>query len=66
VDGDPATYKTEIAEREREFVLWEEKEKEALSVKEQAEEEERARVCIWCGHLCESLEALEEHEAACE
>jgi hypothetical protein len=29
------------------------------------EEEERTRICIWCGKICESIPALEEHEAEC-
>lgn len=31
-----------------------------------ADAEEASRICIWCGDVQPTVEALEEHEAACE
>ena len=38
---------------------------EALNEKERQEAEERERMCIWCGKVCESVDALAEHEDDC-
>ena len=65
-DGEPATKRAQIAAEEREYELWETKAQQALTAKERAAEEERARICIWCGLLCDSIEALEAHEEDCE
>jgi hypothetical protein len=31
-----------------------------------AEADEVERICIWCGKVCDSVEALDAHEADCE
>ena len=64
-DGLPANAAAARLESEREIRTWAEIEKLALNEQERQEAEERERVCIWCGKVCESLDALAEHEDDC-
>ena len=51
----------ETGQSARTYAPWSEIEKR-LDV---ADEDEAARICIWCGAVCESIEALDEHEVGC-
>lgn len=63
--GMPANQAAHMLEEMREIRTWAEIEKLALNEKERQEEAERALICIWCGKVCESADALAEHEDAC-
>jgi hypothetical protein len=64
-DGLPATKAVAEFEEMREIRTWAEIEKMALNEKERREADERTRICIYCGKVCESLEALDLHEEEC-
>jgi hypothetical protein len=64
-DGLPANNAAAMLEEIRKVRTWEEIEKAALNEKERQEAEERSLICIWCGKVCESPEALEIHEDDC-
>lgn len=64
-DGLPANSAAHMLDEIRKIRTWEEIERAALNEKERQEAEERERVCIWCGKVCESLDALAEHEDDC-
>ncbi len=64
-EGVPATAFEAQLEDRRTFLLWEELEKRAMNKHEEQQRDEQTRICIWCGKVCESVEALEEHEDEC-
>jgi hypothetical protein len=64
-DGLPATKAAAMLEEMREIRTWAEIERMALNEQERREAEERERVCIWCGKVCESVDALAVHEDDC-
>lgn len=64
-DGLPANAAAAKLEAEREIRTWAEIEKLALNERERQEAEERVLICIWCGKVCESVDALAVHEDDC-
>lgn len=64
-DGLPANKAAAMLEETREIRTWAEIERMALNEKERQEEAERALICIWCGRICESPDALAAHEDDC-
>jgi hypothetical protein len=64
-DGLPANTAAAMLAEMRKIRTWEEIEQQALNEQERQEEEERTRICIWCGKVCESVEALATHEDDC-
>lgn len=64
-DGLPATTAANMLEEIRKIRTWEEIEQEALNERERLDAEERELICIWCGKVCESTDALADHEEEC-
>lgn len=64
-DGLPANEAAHMLDEIRKIRTWEEIEQAALNEKERQEAEERERVCIWCGKVCESVDSLAVHEDDC-
>lgn len=64
-DGLPANAAVAAMEEMREIRTWAEIEKAVLNERERREADERERTCIWCGQVCESLDALAVHEDDC-
>jgi hypothetical protein len=64
-DGLPANTAANMLEEIRKIRTWEQIEAEAKAEEEAKQAEEASRICIWCGKVCESVEALEVHEDEC-
>jgi predicted dinucleotide-binding enzyme len=64
-DGLPANAAAAALDEERVIRAWHEIEQAALNQRERELAEERTRICIWCGKVCESVAALAEHEDEC-
>jgi hypothetical protein len=61
----PATAFEARLDEEREYLLWKELEKRAMSKYDEQMRSERALICIYCGKVCDDEVALEAHEEQC-